>query len=41
LEKIGHMQYFSFRATINGLEEEGLQKVNYVLENAGMYRYYL
>lgn len=34
LEKIGHMQYFSFRSTIGGLE--GSQKVNYVLENAGM-----
>mmetsp|Transcript_34679 Transcript_34679/g.54132 ORF Transcript_34679/g.54132 Transcript_34679/m.54132 type:complete len:463 (+) Transcript_34679:114-1502(+) len=32
LEKIGHMQYFSFRATIGGIS--GSQKVNYVLENA-------
>ena len=34
LEKIGHMQYFSFRSTISGLESN--QKVKYVLENAGM-----
>ncbi|CAJ1958662.1 unnamed protein product [Cylindrotheca closterium] len=32
LEKIGHMQYFSFRSTISGLD--GSQKVRYVLENA-------
>lgn len=34
LEKIGHMQYFSFRSTISGLEST--QKVRYVIENAGM-----
>ena len=34
LEKIGHMQYFSFRSTLSGLD--GLpQKINYILENAG------
>jgi murein tripeptide amidase MpaA len=32
LEKISHMQYFSFRATIGGLERP--QNVNYILENA-------
>jgi murein tripeptide amidase MpaA len=32
LEKIGHMQYFSFRASIGGVE--GSQKVNYIIENA-------
>ena len=32
LEKIGHMQYFSFRSTISGLD--GSQRVKYTLENA-------
>jgi hypothetical protein len=34
LEKIGHMQYFSFRVTLGGLEKGASQKVNYVIENA-------
>ncbi len=37
LEKIGHMQYFSFRATIGGLgfpPSNKTHKVRYVLENA-------
>lgn len=34
LEKIGHMQYFCFRASISGLEDGVTQKVNYILENA-------
>lgn len=39
LEKIGHMQYFSFRSTISGLESD--QTVKYVLENAGMQSFLL
>jgi len=35
LEKIAHMQYFSFRATISGLTDEMKeQKVNYIIANA-------
>eukprot|EP00934_Nitzschia_sp_Nitz4_P005615 Nitzschia sp. Nitz4//scaffold5_size260463//223836//225230//NITZ4_001020-RA/size260463-processed-gene-0.145-mRNA-1//-1//CDS//3329555454//5605//frame0 len=34
LEKIGHMQYFSFRSAISGLEKGATLKVHYVLENA-------
>ena len=37
LEKIGHMQYFSFRASISGLDKDAFQKtqkVKYILENA-------
>jgi Cytosolic carboxypeptidase N-terminal domain len=33
LEKIGHMQYFCFRATLSGLKKAG-QKVRYIIENA-------
>ena len=33
LEKIGHMQYFSFRASISGISS-GSQKINYIIENA-------
>lgn len=32
LEKIGHMQYFCFRATVSGLKK--MHKVNYIIENA-------
>ena len=32
LEKIGHMQYFCFRATVSGLKKS--QKVKYIVENA-------
>lgn len=34
LEKIGHMQYFSFRSTVSGLEGAS-KKVKYIIENAG------
>ncbi len=37
LEKIGHMQYFSFRSTIGGLgfpPSNKVHKIRYVLENA-------
>jgi len=37
LEKIGHMQYFSFRATLNGIGSgngSSAHKVRYVIENA-------
>lgn len=34
LEKIGHMQYFSFRASVSGLAKGTNQKINYILENA-------
>ena len=37
LEKIGHMQYFSFRSTVGGLGFAPLNKkhkIRYVLENA-------
>jgi hypothetical protein len=37
LEKIGHMQYFSFRSTVGGLgfpPSNSKHKIRYVLENA-------
>jgi hypothetical protein len=37
LEKIGHMQYFSFRATIGGLgfgSTSKVHKIKYIIENA-------
>jgi hypothetical protein len=37
LEKIGHMQYFSFRATVNGLgfpPQNKKHKIRYVIANA-------
>lgn len=35
LEQIAHMQYFAFRVTLGGLEDEGSQQViNYVISNA-------
>lgn len=34
LEKMAHMQYFSFRVTVGGLENNKEQKINYIVENA-------
>jgi hypothetical protein len=34
LEKIGHMQYFCFRATVSGLAKGSTHTVKYILENA-------
>ena len=33
LEKIGHMQYFSFRVSVSGLESGTTKTINYILEN--------